>query len=301
MQSGPTTRTTRAVECRATKPRSISKLNVTGVPGGKARSACTNIPPRLRSSVFPSREACAELIDTLQRSLTRVKRLLSRSIVPPVARIKRNSLLRSTGLKRKNSAPAWNARAMTVGSSSPVITTITEVALVADARICLASSIPSGGGMWTSRKMAWNLSVRRRAAACVLSVRLAASIPAEHRISPMSSQVSASSSTTRTRAGTLSFLGWPIDSNVTTTQWGELGIRRRHSAILQPVFQLFSKPFKIDRFREARSAPSREDPLLFGHQSVCRHGNHGNSAQLRFLAHPCEEIEAVVFTEIDVE
>ena len=29
---------------------------------------------------------------------------------------------------------------------------------------------------------------------------------------------------------------------------GELGIRLRHPAILQPVFQLFSKPFKIDWF-----------------------------------------------------
>ena len=170
--------------------------------------------------MFPSREACGELIDTLQRSLTRVKRLLSRSIVPPVARINRNSLLRSTGLKRKNSTPAWNARAMTVRSSSPVIITITELALVAEARICLASSIPSGGGMRTSRKMAWNLSVRRREAASVLSVRQAACIPAEPRISAMSSQVGASSSTTRTRAGTLSFRRWPMESNVTTAQWG---------------------------------------------------------------------------------
>src|SRR5437016_3633429 len=109
----------------------------------------------------------------------RMKRRLSRSIEPPVARINCNNLPRSTGLKRKNSTPAWNARAMTVRSSSPIIITITEVALVRDARICRASSMPFGGGMRTSRKMAQNLSVRRREAAAVLSVRATASIPAE--------------------------------------------------------------------------------------------------------------------------
>src|ERR1700674_5064053 len=32
-----------------------------------------------------------------------------------------------------------------------------------------------------------------------------------------------------------------------------------------------------------------------------RHSNHGNFARLRFLAHPGEQVEAVVFAEIDIE
>src|ERR1700747_188449 len=32
-----------------------------------------------------------------------------------------------------------------------------------------------------------------------------------------------------------------------------------------------------------------------------RHGNHGDLPQLRFLAHPGEEVEAVFGTEIDIE
>jgi hypothetical protein len=31
------------------------------------------------------------------------------------------------------------------------------------------------------------------------------------------------------------------------------------------------------------------------------HGNHGNLPGLRFLAHPGEQVEAVIFTEIDIE
>src|SRR5216684_7814406 len=34
---------------------------------------------------------------------------------------------------------------------------------------------------------------------------------------------------------------------------------------------------------------------------MCRHGNHGDLAHVRFLAHPCDEVKAVFSTEIDIE
>jgi hypothetical protein len=34
---------------------------------------------------------------------------------------------------------------------------------------------------------------------------------------------------------------------------------------------------------------------------MCGHGNHGDFPRFRFSAHPGEEVEAVVFTEIDIE
>ena len=70
---------------------------------------------------------------------------------------------------------------------------------------------------------------------------------------------------------------------------------------LQPAIQFLSKQWKIDWFREARSAARLQDPFLLRHQGVCRHGNHGDFAQLWFLAHPCEEVEAVFGTEINIE
>ena len=82
---------------------------------------------------------------------------------------------------------------------------------------------------------------------------------------------------------------------------GKLGIRPRHSTNLQPVIQLFSKALKIDRFREARSAAGVQDPFLLGHLGMCRHGNHGDFPQLRFLAHPFHEVEVVFSAEINVK
>jgi len=61
------------------------------------------------------------------------------------------------------------------------------------------------------------------------------------------------------------------------------------------------KQLKIDWFREARSAARPQDPFLLRHDGVCRHGNHGDLAHVRFLAHPCEEVEAVFGTEIDIK
>src|SRR2546425_2811662 len=81
----------------------------------------------------------------------------------------------------------------------------------------------------------------------------------------------------------------------------KLGVQSRHRGILQPVIQLFSKLFKIDWFREARSTTRLQNPFLFRHQSVCGHGNHGDLTRLRFLAHPGKEVEAAVFTEIDIK
>ena len=50
------------------------------------------------------------------------------------------------------------------------------------------------------------------------------------------------------------------------------------------------------------------DPLIrnqvrypLRHQGMCRHGDHGDFTHLRFLEHPGKEVEAVVFTEIDIE
>src|SRR2546421_419148 len=79
MQSVPMTRTILAAERRGAKPGSISRLTVTRVPGGNVRSACNSMPPRLRSSVFPLREACGESIDTLRRSLMGMKLVCSQT------------------------------------------------------------------------------------------------------------------------------------------------------------------------------------------------------------------------------
>jgi len=82
---------------------------------------------------------------------------------------------------------------------------------------------------------------------------------------------------------------------------GKLGIQSRRSANLQPALQLFLKVLKIDGFGEARFAARLQNPLLLRHRSVCRHRNHGDFPKVRFLAHPCEEIEAVFGTQIDIE
>ena len=67
------------------------------------------------------------------------------------------------------------------------------------------------------------------------------------------------------------------------------------------MIQLFLKALKIDGFREARFTARLQDCFLFRHKSVGRHGNHGDCPQLRFLAHPCDEVEAVIGTEIDIK
>src|SRR6266851_1589915 len=66
-------------------------------------------------------------------------------------------------------------------------------------RICRASSIPSGEGMCKSRNTTSNFPSSRISGASVLLVRVNASMPAECKTFPISSQTAFSSSTTRPR------------------------------------------------------------------------------------------------------
>ena len=80
-----------------------------------------------------------------------------------------------------------------------------------------------------------------------------------------------------------------------------LRIYLRRFRVWQPPAEFFSKQLKLDWFREACSTTRLQDMFLLRRQSVCRYGNHGDFRQLRFLAHPCEQVEAIFGTEIDIE
>jgi hypothetical protein len=81
----------------------------------------------------------------------------------------------------------------------------------------------------------------------------------------------------------------------------KLGLCPRDSAGLQPVVQFISKALKMDRLRKACAAASLEDALLLRYQSVSRHGEHRDFRHLRFLLHPCDEVETVFGAEIDIQ
>lgn len=133
-----------------------------------------------------------------------------------------------------NSVPASKARRITVRSSSPLIITMTVELLTREARICRATSAPSGAGMRTSRKTACYFSSLRSATTSVLLVRKLPSIPAERRISQISSADSGSSSTARIRAGKL-WLLWQ-------TRLLEVYARSANLRILLRCFRVLQRP-----------------------------------------------------------
>src|SRR5882762_5086359 len=125
-------------------------------------------------------------------------------------------------------------------------------------------------------------------------------MPAERRISQISSAASGSSSTTRIRAGKVS-LPWRMRFQRRSAVVSNLRNYLRRFRVLQPAIQFLSKQWEYDWFREVRSATRLQNPLLLRHQGVRRYGNHRNCPRFRFLAHPREEVEPVVFAEIDIE
>src|ERR1700692_3186531 len=80
-----------------------------------------------------------------------------------------------------------------------------------------------------------------------------------------------------------------------------LRIYLRRFRLLRPAVSFHSKQLKVDWFRETRSATRIQDALLLRHPGMCHHGNHGNLPRLWLLPHPGEQVEAVIFTEIDIK
>ena len=84
---------------------------------------------------------------------------------------------------------------------------------------------------------------------------------AEWRISQISSPVSGSSSTTRIWTGKVSLL-WRMRFQRRSAVVSNLRNYLRRFRVLQPAIQFLSKQWKIDWFREARSAARPQDSFL---------------------------------------
>src|ERR1700726_919159 len=69
----------------------------------------------------------------------------------------------------------------------------------------------------------------------------------------------------------------------------------------QPALKFFAQYLEVDGFGDTGVATRLKKTALFGHESVRRHGNHGDRAKFRLLSHPGSYGESVLVAKLDIQ